>query len=98
MNLVDVAHGVAVAVARVGGDRPFRRRLMELGLVPGTLVSVEKVAPLGDPLELSVRGCRLSIRRAEAAAVAVDEPVALQALEGVHGVPADVAPSALAAE
>ncbi len=63
-----------VLVKHVGGERSFRRRLMELGLVPGTAVKVEKVAPLGDPLELSARGCRLSIRKKEAKAVDV-EPV-----------------------
>lgn len=50
----------------VNGERAFRRRLMELGLVPGTPVWVVNVAPLRDPLEIEVRGCRLSIRRAEA--------------------------------
>jgi ferrous iron transport protein A len=53
----------------VGGERTFRRRLMELGLVPGTSVEVVGVAPLGDPLKLVVRGCALSIRRSEAAQV-----------------------------
>lgn len=56
-------------VSAIGGERAFRRRLMELGLVPGTAVVLRQVAPLGDPLELEVRGCRLSIRRREAAAV-----------------------------
>jgi Fe2+ transport system protein FeoA len=46
--------------------------LLELGLIPGTEVSIEKVAPLGDPLELKVRGCTLSIRRADARAVSVE--------------------------
>ena len=50
----------------VGGERSFRRRLLELGLVPGTEVWVRKVAPMGDPLELEVRGCRISIRLHEA--------------------------------
>lgn len=61
-----------VVVKHVGGERAFRRRLMELGLVPGTRVTVEKIAPLGDPLELRARGCTLSIRKAEALAVVVD--------------------------
>lgn len=61
-----------VVVKHVGGERSFRRRLMELGLVPGTAVRVEKVAPLGDPLELSTRGCRISIRKREAKAVDVE--------------------------
>jgi ferrous iron transport protein A len=60
-------------VRRVGGDRAFRRRLMELGLVPGTEVSLVQFAPLGDPLEIEARGCRLSIRRAEAAELLVED-------------------------
>ena len=58
-------------VLRVGGQPGFRRRLMEFGLVPGTTVEVVRVAPLGDPIQLLVRGCRLSIRLAEAAEVTV---------------------------
>jgi ferrous iron transport protein A len=58
-------------VLRVGGQPGFRRRLMEFGLVPGTTVEVVRIAPLGDPVQLLVRGCRLSIRRAEAAEVTV---------------------------
>jgi Fe2+ transport system protein FeoA len=71
MTLGDVALGMKVAIQHVGGERSFRRRLMELGLVPGTVVEVIRVAPLGDPLELSVRGCQLSIRRSEARSVSV---------------------------
>jgi Fe2+ transport system protein FeoA len=71
MNLAEVALPTPVIVRRVGGERAFRRRLMELGLVPGTEVRVEKVAPFGDPLELVARGCRLSIRATEARAVDV---------------------------
>lgn len=74
MTLADAALDAAVVVTRVGGERAFRRRLMELGLVPGTEVTVQKIAPLGDPLELRARGCTLSIRRAEARVVDV-EPV-----------------------
>ncbi len=64
--------GQSATVQQVEGARPFRRRLLELGLLPGTEVRLVKVAPLGDPLELEVRGCRLSIRRTEAAAIGVD--------------------------
>jgi ferrous iron transport protein A len=63
--------GEVVTVQAVGGERSFRRRLMELGLVPGTRVQLVGVAPLGDPIELLVRGASLSIRRAEADAVRV---------------------------
>ena len=60
-------------VVAVRGDRSFRRRLMELGLLPGTKVRVRNVAPLGDPLELELRGCRLSIRRAEARDIEIEK-------------------------
>lgn len=58
-------------VESVGGERPFRRRLLEMGLVPGTEVALVNVAPLGDPLEIELRSGRLSIRRHEAALVLV---------------------------
>jgi ferrous iron transport protein A len=71
---VTLAHarpGERLIVDRVGGDRAFRRRLMELGFVPGTPVELVGVAPLGDPIELLMRGCSLSIRRGEALWVTV---------------------------
>ncbi|MCK6553116.1 ferrous iron transport protein A [Candidatus Binatia bacterium] len=71
MTLAHVSRGFLVIVQYVGGDRAFRRRLMELGLVPGTRVEVVGRAPLGDPIELLVRGCSLSIRRGEALCVTV---------------------------
>ena len=71
MTLAHAARGQQVTITRIGGDRAFRRRLMELGLVPGTRVELVGVAPLGDPLELLVRGCSLSIRRGDALLVAV---------------------------
>jgi Fe2+ transport system protein FeoA len=72
MTLDQVAPGSAVIVEKVGGARSFRRRLMELGLIPGIKVQVLRIAPFGDPLELSVRGCNLSIRAAEAKQVEVE--------------------------
>jgi ferrous iron transport protein A len=66
MNLSQIHVGQLVTVHRIGGERGFRRRLMELGLLPGTKVELHGVAPLGDPVELLVRGCSLSIRKAEA--------------------------------
>jgi ferrous iron transport protein A len=71
MTLAHARVGELLTVERLGGERSFRRRLMELGLVPGTLVEMVGVAPLGDPLELLVRGCSLSIRRGEALWVSV---------------------------
>jgi ferrous iron transport protein A len=71
MLLANASIGQVFTVTRVGGERAFRRRLMELGLVPGTRVEFAGVAPLGDPVKLLVRGCFLSIRRSEAASVEV---------------------------
>ncbi|HXE81372.1 MAG TPA: FeoA family protein [Vicinamibacterales bacterium] len=65
--------GTPAIVRRVVSARPIARRLMELGLVPGTRVMVTRVAPLGDPLELRLRNYALSIRRSEALSIEVDE-------------------------
>ncbi len=71
MTLEQVFPGASVVVEKVGGARSFRRRLMELGIIPGTRIEVLRVAPFGDPMELSARGCNLSIRAAEAREVHV---------------------------
>ncbi len=71
-SLAEVARHQPVVINRVTGDRGFRRRLMELGLVPGASVTITNVAPLGDPIEIEVRRGRLSIRRFEAASILVD--------------------------
>ena len=71
LTLEQVVPGVSVVVEKVVGERAFRRRLMELGIIPGTRVEVLRVAPFGDPMELSARGCNLSIRAAEAREVQV---------------------------
>jgi ferrous iron transport protein A len=73
MYLSDAAVHTALTVQLVGGERSFRRRLMELGLVPGTRLEILGEAPFGGPIELLARGCSLSIRREEAAHVAVTE-------------------------
>lgn len=71
MVLSEISVGQVVTVERVGGKGAFRRRLLELGFVPGTRVELVGVAPLGDPLEFLVRGASISIRRADAADVSV---------------------------
>lgn len=81
-SLAEIALGRAVTVRAVDGPRAFRRRLLEMGLVPGTVVRVVTVAPLGDPLRIEVRGGQWSIRRAEAAEIEVSEPA------GIAGTPA----------
>jgi ferrous iron transport protein A len=70
-SLLEVPRQTFVVVTRVDGDRAFRRRIMEMGLVPGTAVRVVGVAPLGDPLTLELRWSKLSIRKREAAQVQV---------------------------
>jgi ferrous iron transport protein A len=70
--LAELPLGRAGKVVGVDGPRAFRRRLLEMGLVPGTEVRVIAIAPLGDPLRLEVRGGQWSVRRSEAAQVLVD--------------------------
>ena len=70
-SLAKVAIGSSAKVTLVTGTDPTAARLLEMGLTPGVNVKVVGTAPLGDPLELEVRGYRLSIRRTEAARVAI---------------------------
>lgn len=71
-TLVGVQPGESVRVKSVGGDAAAARRLMDLGLIRGTSVRVVRVAPLGDPIEVSLRGFMLTLRRAEAEHVVVE--------------------------
>lgn len=71
MTLAEVEKGQLVVVEQVGGERAFRRRLLELGFVSGTRVELIRIAPLGDPMEFLLRGASLSIRRAEAREIRV---------------------------
>lgn len=70
-TLAELALGAKAAVREVRGFDEVAIRLMEMGLTPGVEVAVIGQAPLGDPLELEVRGYRLSVRRSEAARVEV---------------------------
>jgi Fe2+ transport system protein FeoA len=81
MLLSEIPIGQVVQVTRVAGESSVRRRLMELGLVPGTRVELLRVAPLGDPIELLVRGASLSIRKAEASAIEVQSPSLAKSME-----------------
>lgn len=62
----------AGTVVRVGGEGRMRRRLFDMGITPGAEVVMRKVAPLGDPIEVTVRGYELTLRKAEAACVEVE--------------------------
>ncbi len=73
MNLSDLRQGQTATVARVGGDGPFRRRLLEMGFLQGTDVYVEKYAPLRDPIELILKGYHVSLRVDEAARIQVED-------------------------
>lgn len=70
-SLADIAAGTTVRVADVDGSDATGIRLLEMGLTPGVSVRVVARAPLGDPLELELRGYRLSLRRSDAARVVV---------------------------
>jgi ferrous iron transport protein A len=70
-SLDELPFRVPARIVSVGGERGFRRRLFELGFLPDVEVTVLGAAPLGDPLDLEVRGCRFSLRRAEAAVIGV---------------------------
>jgi ferrous iron transport protein A len=71
-TLKEVQAGDTVTVVKFMGAGPLRRRLMDMGLTRGTSVYVRKVAPLGDPIEVRVRGYELSLRKSEAEGIVVD--------------------------
>lgn len=71
MTLNEVKVGGKATIERLTGEGAVKRRIMDMGLTRGTEVEVVKVAPIGDPIELSVRGYSLSIRKDEAAMVVV---------------------------
>ena len=71
-TLKEAKIGETVTVVKLTGEGPVKRRIMDMGLTKGTLVHVKKSAPLGDPIELTVRGYELSIRKAKAENVLVE--------------------------
>lgn len=71
-TLASLTNGERAAILSVDCARPVAVRLLEMGLVPGTEVEVLRRAPLGDPIELSVRGFSLSVRKADAVSVSVE--------------------------
>ncbi|MDR0570812.1 MAG: ferrous iron transport protein A [Clostridiales Family XIII bacterium] len=64
--------GDIVRVVKIGGGGPVKRRIMEMGVTQGAEVLVRKVAPLGDPVEVSVRGYELSLRKSDAELIEVE--------------------------
>jgi ferrous iron transport protein A len=71
-TLRDAAIGSTVKVARINGEGAIKRRIMDMGITRGIEIYVRKVAPLGDPIEVTVRGYELSIRKADAEMVEVE--------------------------
>ena len=71
-TLRDVKIGETATIVRLHGEGALKRRIMDMGLTRGTQVLVRKVAPLGDPLELTVRGYELSVRKGDADLIEVE--------------------------
>jgi Fe2+ transport system protein FeoA len=73
MTLKDLKIGNSGRVLTVGGEKVLRRRLLDMGITPRTIVTVKKAAPLGDPIELLLRGYVLSLRLDDAEKITVEE-------------------------
>lgn len=71
-TLKDVKIGQTVQIVRLHGEGAVKRRIMDMGITKGTSVYVRKVAPLGDPVEITVRGYELSLRKADAEMIEVE--------------------------
>ena len=72
MTIDDLTIGQSGVISQVGGEGPLRLRFLDMGLIPKTKVRIEKIAPLGDPLELRVRGYSLSLRKEDAGKIEVE--------------------------
>jgi len=72
MNLAMLQPGQRGMITTIGAIGPMKRRLMDMGVLKGVEVKVEKVAPLGDPIEIIVKNYRLSLRKSEAAGIGVE--------------------------
>ena len=72
-TLKDVKVGETVTVIKLHGEGPVKRRMMDMGITRGVELCVRKVAPLGDPVELNLRGYELSIRKGDAEMVEIEE-------------------------
>ena len=71
-NLKEVPVGGKAKVVRIHGEGAVKRRIMDMGITKGVEIYVRKVAPLGDPIEITVRGYELSLRKADAESIAVE--------------------------
>ena len=73
MTLNELESGSSCIITSVGGDGPLRCRLLDMGVIPRTRVTLQKVAPMGDPIEIRVRGYELTLRVEEAQKIEVKE-------------------------
>ncbi|MFA6948330.1 MAG: FeoA family protein [Eubacteriales bacterium] len=73
MTLDQLAPGKSAVITRVGGEGTLRLRFLDMGLIPRTTVSMEKIAPMGDPLEIRVRGYELTLRAEDARSIEITE-------------------------
>jgi len=71
-TLKEIPCGSTVRVVKLTGEGPVKRRIMDMGITKGVEIYVRKVAPLGDPVEITVRGYELSVRKADAEMIAVE--------------------------
>ena len=73
MTLEQLPMRTKAVITKVGGEGELRCRLLDMGLIPKTTVEIKKVAPMGDPIELEIRGYTLTIRKEDAAKIEVSE-------------------------
>lgn len=73
MTLNDLKIGESAIITAVGGEGDLRNRLIDMGLIPRTRLTLRKVAPMGDPIEIHIRGYELTLRRDDAANIAVEK-------------------------
>ncbi len=73
MTLDKLPIGTSAIITAVGGEGSLRLRLLDMGLIPATKVKVIKVAPMGDPIEINIRGYELTLRKEDAANITVSE-------------------------
>ena len=71
MTLGDAKVGTTVVVTKIEGDSAYKRRIMDMGITKGSELFIRKVVPLGDPVEITVRGYELTVRKADAQCVEV---------------------------
>ena len=73
MTINDLKIGQSGVIATVGGEGPLRLRFLDMGLIPGTKVTLQKIAPMGDPIQIHLRGYELTIRREDAKQITLQE-------------------------